>query len=163
MKEGINVAIVWLYGVLLLIAYSGPTLLALSAYTYGITTLAHFVTFLVSVILFVMMGKSLKKRRRRRFSTGLLVGGAVAVLGTGIGQIIRRSPAAERAFIAQVPKVPPQAALTMLHLHALVSAILSGIIFAVLFGLLGAIATWWGGRGQAPMTPEDPAEHGRAG
>ncbi|MCL5116020.1 MAG: hypothetical protein M1272_02600 [Firmicutes bacterium] len=147
----------WLYGMLLLIAYSAPSLLTLSSYTYPIMTLAHFVTFLVSVILFVIMGKSLKKRHRPRFSNGLMIGAIVALAGTAIGQVIRRTPMAEKAFLAQVPRVPRQAALTMLHLHATANAVLSGIIFAVLFGLLGAVATWWGGRDRRrPLTPQDP-------
>lgn len=87
-----------------------------------------------------------------RFAQGLMTGAMVAILGTVFGQIIRRTPMAERVFIQQLPGVPAQAALTMLHLHAITSAILSGIMFAVLFGLLGAIATWWGGRDLASKT-----------
>lgn len=153
-------AIVWLYGALLFVAYAAPTLLTLSSYTYGITTLAHFVTFLVSVILFVLMGASLRKRHRPRFANGLMIGAIVALAGTAAGQVIRRTPMAERAFLAQVPRVPHSAAVTMLHLHATANAILSGVIFAVLFGLLGGIATWWGGRRRRLPTPEAPAPTG---
>ena len=144
--------IVWFYGALLLVAYAAPALLTLSVYTYGFTTLAHFVTFFISVILFVMMGKSLQKRHRPRFGAGLATGALVAMIGTAVGQVIRHLPIAQRAFMAQLPGVPQAAALTMLQLHAVTGAILSGAIFAVLFGLLGAIATWWGGR-QRPLMP----------
>lgn len=153
-------AIAWLYGALLLIAYASPTLLTLSSYTYGITTLAHFVTFLVSVILFVLLGSSLRKRGRPRFSNGLMIGAMVALVGTVAGQMLRRTPMAERAFLAQVPRVPHQAGVTMLHLHQTANAILSGIIFAVMFGLLGGIATWWGGRTRNPAMAGDPTPEG---
>jgi hypothetical protein len=153
-------AIVWLYGALLFAAYSGPTLLTLSSYTYGIMTLARFVSFLVSVTLFVMLGKSLKKRQRRRFSTGLVVGAAVAIMGTGASQAIRHLPQAENAFAAQMPGVPHAAAMTMLHLHMVASVVLSAIMYGVLFGLLGAVAVWWGGRTPRTRPPEHPTpEH----
>ncbi len=149
-------AIVWLYGALLLVAYSGPTLLTLSSYTYGIMTLARFVSFLVSVTLFVMLGKSLKKRQRRRFATGLVVGAGVAVVGTGASQAIRHLPQAENAFAAQMPGVPHAAVMTMLHLHVVASAVLSAVLFGVLFGLLGGVAVWWGGRAPQSRPPEHP-------
>ena len=153
-------AITWLYGALLLLAYSGPALLTLSSYTYGIMTLARFVSFLVSVTLFVMLGKSLKKRQRRRFATGLVVGAGVAVAGTGASQAIRHLPQAENAFAAQMPEVPHAAAMTMLHLHAVASAVLSAVLYGVLFGLLGAVAVWWGGRGPGSRPPDHPTpEH----
>lgn len=110
----------------------------------------------MAVILFVLMGKSLQKRQRPRFANGLMIGALVALLGSVAGQVIRRTPMAEQAFLAQVPRVPHQAAVTMLHLHATANAILSGIIFAVLFGLLGGIAVWWGGhRRVAPASPSE--------
>ncbi|NMP24703.1 hypothetical protein [Sulfobacillus harzensis] len=149
---------IWLYAVLLFIVYAAPTLLTLSSTLYGLTTLAHFFSFLIAVILFVVMGRSLRKRHRPRFANGLMIGAGVSLLGTGVGQAIRRTPMAEEAFLAQVPRVPRSAAVTMLHLHATANAILSGIIFAVLFGLLGGIAVWWGGRRRMAAPTADPVE-----
>ncbi|MDA8204920.1 MAG: hypothetical protein M0Z36_02555 [Thermaerobacter sp.] len=157
-------AIIWLYALFLLVAWSAPSLLTLSRYTYGITTGAHFVTFLVSVVLFVLMGKSLRKRHKKNFWPGFWTGAGVAAIGTGITQYIRHLPRAQEAFLSQLPGVPPQAARTMLELHVVTSAILSALMFAILYGGLGAIATWWGGRQRRsrhqtnPLNPkEDPS------
>ncbi len=134
------------YTVLLLVTWVGPSTLTLSRYTYSLTSIGHFVSFLISVVLFVLMGRSLKKRRHQhRFFTGLFVGSFVGALGTGISETIRHLPPAARAFSQYVPQVPTQAAFTMLTLHAIPSALLAAAMFAVLFGGLGAIATWWGG------------------
>lgn len=149
---------VWLYSALLFLAYAAPTLLTLSSSLYALTTLAHFVSFLIAVILFVLMGKSLQKRRRPRFANGLMIGALVSLLGTTAGQVLRRTPMAEQAFLAQVPRVPRAAAITMLHLHQTANAILSGIIFAVLFGILGGIAVWWGGRRPVVPTASAPTD-----
>lgn len=148
-------AITWLYSVFLFIVYSGPTVLTLWSTTYNLTTAARFITFLCSVILFVLMGRSLKKRHRPRFFPGLIVGGLVAMVGTAFSQYLRHLPMAENALFSQIPGVPRAAAITMLHLHALTSAILSASIFSILFGLFGAIATWWGGRDATHRQPED--------
>lgn len=155
------IAIVLLYIAFLLMAWSGPSLLSLSRHTYGIMTAAHFVTFLVSVILFVLLGRSLKKRRLHRFWIGLWSGALVAVIGTGITQYIRHLPLAQNAFVSQLPGVPRQAGFTMLTLHAVTGAILAAAMFAVLFGLLGGIAAWWGGRqrrGSPTHGPTNPTE-----
>ena len=138
-------AILFAFTTLLIAAWAGPSLLTLSPTTYPITAVAHFVAFLASVALFILMGRVLKKKDRPRLKAGLGVGAVAAVIGTTIAQIIQHLPYAQKAFMAQLPGVPPQAAVTMLHLHALTGAVLSAIISAVLFGALGAIATWWGG------------------
>lgn len=148
-----------LYTVFLLAAWVSPTLLTLSRYTYGITSAAHFVTFLVSVVLFVLLGRSVQKPGRRRLVTGLGVGALVGAAGTGLSELLRHTPPAERAFVAHLPGVPEPAAYTMLQLHAWVSALLSAGIFAVLFGAFGAVATWWGGltaKKRRP-SPREPA------
>ncbi len=144
-------AITAIYGMLLFIVWSAPSLLTLSRYTYGITTAAHFVTFLASVLLFVLMGRRLSRRQRPRFATGLLVGALIGMAGSVANSLVRRLPLAERIFVAQTPGVPAQAALTMLRLHFWTSTMLSAIMFAVLMGGLGGIATWWGGRRRRPM------------
>lgn len=146
------------YAMLIFIVWSAPTLLTLSRYTYGITAVAHFGTFLASVVLFVLMGRSLGRRQRSGFFPGLIVGALVGVAGTAVSNIVRRLPLAERTFVSQTPGVPASAALTMLRLHFWTSAILSAVMFAVLFGGLGAIATWWGGRGRRPLASTDPAQ-----
>lgn len=152
--------IISLYTLFLIIAWAAPSTLTLSRYTYGFTSAAHFVTFLVSVVLFVLMGRSLRKRHRRRFIPGLFVGAFVGAIGTGIAEFIRHLPPAQRAFVAHVPLVPRSAALTMLTIHAIPSAILAAAIFAVLFGTLGAIATWWGGlKRSSPTDTDHPDPH----
>lgn len=145
--------IIILYALFLITVWASPSLLTLSRYTYGITTVAHFVTFLASVVLFVLLGRSLKKRRRRRFMTGLFVGALAGGFGTLLGEVIRHSPMATEAFLSQVPQVPPSAAETMLGLHAVASAVLSAAISAVLFALMGAVATWWGGMTKTRRAP----------
>ncbi|MCY0878616.1 MAG: hypothetical protein OWU84_06735 [Firmicutes bacterium] len=144
------------YSVLLLLVYAGPALLTLSPVTYHATTAAHFVTFLASVVLFVLLGKHLKARRRRRARHGFVVGLAVAWLGTGIAEYIRRLPLAQQVFIQELPGVPRAAALTMLHLHAVTGAVLSALLYGALYALLGAFAAWWGGRDRLESTPTPP-------
>lgn len=146
--------LITLYTVLLLAAWVGPSTLTLSQYTYSLTSFGHFVSFLISVVLFVLMGRSLKKRQHQhRFLTGLFVGAFVGALGTGISETIRHLPPAAQAFAQYVPRVPPKAAFTMLTLHAIPSALLAAAMFAVLFGGLGAIATWWGGVTKRTISP----------
>ncbi len=133
------------YTAILIIAWASPSLLTLSPITYGSMAIARFLAFLMSVILFVLMGRTLKKRARPRLKAGLTAGVLAAGLGTAGAQIIQRLPRAQKAFVAHLTGVPPQAAITMLHLHALTNALLSAFISAALFGALGAVATWWGG------------------
>ncbi|PSR20451.1 MAG: hypothetical protein C7B45_14885 [Sulfobacillus acidophilus] len=145
-------ATITLYGILLFIVWSAPSLLTLSRYTYDLMSAAHFVTFLAAVVLFVLMGRSLTRYQLSRLATGLIVGALVGAAGSVAESLIRRLPLYERTFVARIPNVPPQAALTMLQLHFWTSTILSAVMFALLLGGLGAIATWWGGRGQPATT-----------
>ncbi|MCY0897620.1 MAG: hypothetical protein OWU33_01575 [Firmicutes bacterium] len=143
----------FVYSALLFLVYAGPVLLTLSPLTYHTTTLAHFATFLLSVMLFVLLGKHLKTRGKARTSRGFIVGLVVAWLGTAVSEVVRRLPLAQQVFISQLPGVPRAAAITMLHLHAVTGAILAALIYGVLYALLGAVATWWGGR--TPLVADD--------
>jgi hypothetical protein len=110
---------------------------------------------LASVVLFILLGRSLRRRHRRRFLTGLWAGFWGGSLGTIAAEIIRHSPPARSAFAENLPTIPRAAADTMLSLHATASAALSALISGILFALLGAVAVWWGGLSRPRRTPPD--------
>lgn len=143
------------YGTLLFAVLTSPSILAFWSTTYAWMAQARFVGFLASVAILVALGRGLKKRSRPRFWPGMEVGAVAAFLATGVSQFVIRLPRAQAAFMAQLPGVPRQAALTMLHLHAVTGTILSGLMAAVGYGALGGLAAWWGGRTVRP--PADPS------
>lgn len=150
--------IIILYGMVLLIVFAGPSSLALSPTTYPLMTLGHLFTFLASVVLFVLLGRTIKRHGRRPFWPVAVIGAVTAFAGTLISQYVIRLPAAEQAFIAQLHGVPVAAARTMLHLHVVSSALITGGFAAVFYGVLGGFAAWWGGRNVPKLPPpEAPA------
>ncbi|MDA8194038.1 MAG: hypothetical protein M0Z53_08585 [Thermaerobacter sp.] len=154
------------YGVLLLILYTLPAVFTLWPVTYGVVPVAHFLVFLLSAILFAALGRGLGRRRRKRFTPAFLTGAVTAFAGTAIGQYLRHLPMAEEAFIRQLHGVPRAAALAMLNLHVVSGTLITGLMYAVLYGFVGGFAAWWGGRlaGSGPGTPPgceetpDPAD-----
>lgn len=146
-----------LYFLALLAVFAGPSALALSPVTYSFMTLGHLLTFLASVVLFVLTGRMLRKRGRMPFWPACWMGAAAAFSGTLISQYVIRLPLAERAFIAQLHGVPVAAAETMLHLHVISGALLTGLYAAVFYAVLGGFAAWWGAR---PIGKTPPAKGG---
>lgn len=145
----------WITLLLIWAITAAPALLGFSPVTYGWMKYGHFIAVLFSVLVFVNLGRRIPKPGPNRLKLGFWAGAASGLLGSATVQYLLHLPPAVQAFMAQLPHVPPAAAQTMLHLHLLASAILSALISAVLLGLTGAVATWWGGRVRpAPPAPE---------
>lgn len=138
--------LLWLYGCVLTLVFAAPGALALSARTYPFMSEARFAAFLGSVVLFVALGRHLARTGRRRTSLGLFTGLLTGFIGTLAYQAAIRMPPAVRSLAATLPGVPGSAVATMLGQHRAASALLSGLIAAVLNALLGAVAVYWGGR-----------------
>ncbi len=136
----------WTYGFLLLLIFSAPAPLVLSSATYRLLTLGHFFVFLMSVIIFVLLGRSLAKRHRRFVLPTFLVGLVTAFSGALVYQYLLRLPIAQAAFMSQLHGVPREAAMTMLHLHVTANIVLISLMGGVFYGILGVFAAWWGGR-----------------
>ncbi len=134
------------FGFVLLLVFSLPAPLVLSPVTYHLLTLSHFFVFLISIIVFVLLGRSLAKRHRRFILPTFLVGLVTAFVGALAYQYVLRLPGAQTAFMSQLHGVPTDAALTMLHLHVLTGTLLIGLMAGIFYGVLGVFAAWWGGR-----------------
>lgn len=143
------------YAVLFYIVFTIPTILSFSPTLYAHMALAHFLGFLAAVVLFVMLGRSLRKRNIPRFWPGLIAGAITAFAGTLTSQYILHLPMAKDAFVSQLHGVPRSAALSMLGLHVIASTVLTGLIAAGFYGLLGGFASWWGGRRKFGVSGED--------
>lgn len=137
---------IWAYALLLLLVFSSPAPLVLTASTYRLLTLGHFFVFLISIILFVLLGRSLAKRQRKFILPTFLVGLFTAFLGALAYQYMLRLPIAQTAFMSQLHGVPTDAALTMLRLHVVTSTILISLMGGIFYAILGVFAAWWGGR-----------------
>lgn len=151
---------IWLYPILLLMIFSLPSAMVFSPFTYRLLTLAHFFVFLLSVIVFVLLGRSLAKRHRTIITTAFVVGLFTAFAAALLNQYLLRLPLAQAAFISELPGVPAQAAVTMLHLHMVTSALLISAMGGVFYAILGMFAAWWGGRivrRPSSETTEDPS------
>lgn len=153
--------ILTLYGLVLLIIYTAPAVLYLWPLSYSLTKVAYLIMFLLSVWIFVRMGRSLGKRRIRPFWPSFVTSAMVAFLGTGFSQYVRHLPMAQEAFIDQLHGVPREAALTMLRLHVLTGTVLSALIYGGLYGLLGGFAAWWGSRRVAKDPSNPTTKEGR--
>ncbi|MHB1610328.1 MAG: hypothetical protein ACYCT0_01395 [Sulfobacillus sp.] len=134
------------YAVLMFIIFSIPSALVFSPLTYRFLTLAHFFTFLLSVIVFVLLGRSLAKRHRPMVLPAIAAGFFTAFAAALLNQYLMRLPSPQQAFISQLHGVPPQAAITMLHLHMVTSALLISAMGGFFYATLGLFAAWWGGR-----------------
>ncbi len=134
------------YGFLLFLVFAAPAPLVLSPTTYRLLTLGHFFVFLISIILFVLLGRSLAKRHRKFIFPTFLVGLLTAFLGALAYQYMLRLPIAQAAFLSQLHGVPSDAALTMLRLHVVTSTLLISLMGGIFYGILGVFAAWWGGR-----------------
>lgn len=145
----------WLTMLLLWALLTVPAVLGFTPLTYGWLKYGHFVTFILSVFLFVALGRHTPKPGKARLSVGFFAGALSGLLSSVATQYLLHLPIAEAAFRAQLPGVPASAATTMLHLHLFYSTILSAIIAGILYGILGAVATWWGGRHASVSPPPD--------
>lgn len=145
------------YGVVILILFTLPDIFMLWPITYSMMSAAHFIVFLMSVVLFVMMGRALRRRQKQRFMRGFITGAVVGFVGTAVGQYIRHLPMAEEAFMRQLHGVPHQAAMAMLHLHVVSGTLINGLMYGFLYAFLGGFATWWGGRRPPRNGPTSPS------
>ncbi len=146
----------------LLIVFSGPSALALSPSTYSYMTLSHLLTFIASVVIFVIFGRQLAMHRQRPFWRGVAVGAPTAFAGALVTQYMIRIPPAQRAFISQLHGVPAAAAYGMLKLHVISGTLITGLFAAAFYGLLGGFATWWGSRPfRQPVPPAGEDAHRR--
>lgn len=149
---------VWIYGWALTVVFAAPGGLALSSRTYPFISAGRFAAFLVSVLLFVALGRRLARQRRRRAPAGLATGFFAAFVGTLGFQAIIRLPQAVASLAATLPGVPRPAVSMMLAQHQTVGALLSGLIAGVLNAVLGAVAVFWGGRSRRLPTPPEAGE-----
>jgi hypothetical protein len=140
------IAFLWL-----LLVMSSPSLLALSASTYRYLTPSHLITFIVSGLTFVILGRQLKKRGHAPFWPGTIIGSATAILGSAVYQYTIRLPHAQHALSLSLHGVPPLAVSAMLHIHPVSGALIISAFSAGFYGLWGGFATWWGAQ-SAPFS-----------
>ncbi len=132
------------YTFLLSSVFCAPGLVALSPVTYPFLGIGRFLAYWVSIILYVSYGRRLALAgEQRALRRGFEVGFLSALLGTVAFQWIIRLPYAEASLVHTLPEIPPLAVARMLHVHARIGSLLSGIVSGGANGLLGALATRW--------------------
>lgn len=134
--------------VLLIMVFVAPSVLSLTPSGYNLMPTAHLIAFVASVVVFVWMGRTLRKRGPVKARVGLVIGAIGAALGALGSQWVMHTVPATDAFVAAVTVhgVPRAAAITLHNLHAVTSALLTAVMAAVFYGMVGLIATWWGSR-----------------
>ena len=142
--------------------FTVPSCLYLWPAGYDMAGAAHLVTFLAAVILLTRVGRGARKQERRPSRTGLAVGAAAGALGALGSAAVSHSVPANTAFLAYLAQrgVPAPAAATLHALYAAPTALLTALIAAVFYGVVGAFAAWWGAkpwRRLPPQLKEDPS------
>lgn len=137
-----------LYALGLVAVLAAPALLAFYPAGYDRMMPAHLAAFVLAAAILAAFGRRRARRGGRPARAGFVLGAVAGAAGAALSQWLMHTPAATRAFVADLAAhgVPPQAALIMHQLHLVTSAILTALIAAVFYGVVGLVAAWWGGR-----------------
>lgn len=151
-----------LVGILLalVLVLAAPGLLTLTPMGYSYLSLAHLAAFVLATILLVTLGRVWRRHRPGGAAhAGLWAGAATGALGAVGTQALMHTPRATAAFVANLaPRgVPPKAATTLLHLNLVAGVVLTAVAAAALYGVVGFLAAWWGGRSVRRAHSEDGA------
>lgn len=144
----------------LVLVLAAPGLLTLTPLGYSHLSLAHLAAFVLATLLLVTLGRAWRRHRPRGAAhAGLWAGAATGALGAVGTQALMHTPRATAAFVANLaPRgVPPQAATTLLHLNLVAGVVLTAVGGAALYGGVGFLAAWWGGRSVRRAHSEDGA------
>lgn len=149
--------------IVLALVLAAPGLLTLTPLGYGYLSLAHLGAFVLATILLMALGRVWRRHRPRGAAhAGLWAGAATGALGALGTQALMHTPRATAAFVANLsPRgVPPAAAATLLHLNLVAGVVLTTIAGAALYGVVGFLSAWWGGRSVRPAHSDGDAAGG---
>jgi len=139
---------VFVFTAILTLILSAPGALALVPWGYSYLSWGHLAAFVLAVLALASLGRTLRRLHRRPARGALWAGAVAGALGAAGTQLIMHTPKATAAFVETLaPRgIPALAAVTLLNLHATSGMLLTAVFGAGLYGLVGGMAGWWGGR-----------------
>lgn len=155
---------VFVFTAVLTLILSAPGALALVPWGYSYLSWGHLAAFVLAVLTLASLGRALRRLHRRPARGALWAGALAGALGAVGTQLIMHTPQATAAFVRNLaPRgIPAIAAVTLLNLHATSGTLLTAAFGAGLYGVVGWIAGWWGGRRSTRRAPTHSSSPGEA-